>query len=298
MKGIILAGGTGSRLYPATCVVSKQLLPVYDKPMIYYPLSTLMMAGIREILIITRPEEGPLFQRLLGDGKHLGIDIRYAAQESPRGLADAFLIGADFLEGGPAALILGDNIFYGHGLIQTLEAATVTFRGGDRAGARLFSYRVSDPERYGIIELDPAGRPLSIEEKPQLPRSSQAVVGLYFYDERVTELAQAISPSARGELEITSINQTYLDWGDLTVIQLGRGYAWFDAGTHESLLQAASFMHAIEVRQGLKVGVPEEIAVRKGFISLKDFMTLASSMDSIAYREHLLDIGEEIKKQK
>jgi glucose-1-phosphate thymidylyltransferase len=290
MKGIILAGGSGSRLYPLTQVVSKNLLPVYDKPMIYYPLSTLMMAGIRDILVITRPEEQVLFQRLLGDGRQLGITLRYAVQDQPRGLAEAFIIGADFIAGDTCALILGDNIFYGDGLISLLAESRRHIGESPLAGARIFSYTVRDPSRYGIVELDADGRPVSIEEKPAAPRSRHAVTGLYFYDQRVTGLARQVQPSSRGELEITSINQAYLELGALSVTQLGRGYAWFDTGTHESLIQAGAFLQAVEERQGLKVACLEEIAWRQGFISREQLNALRLALPQNSYGRYLAEI--------
>ena len=292
MKGILLAGGSGSRLYPLTRVVSKNLLPVYDKPMVYYPLSTLMLAGIREILVITRPEEKSLFQRVLGDGSALGLSLQYATQAEPRGLADAFLIGADFLAGGPAALILGDNIFYGDGLIALLGDTRARLTATRGAGASIFSYPVRDPSRYGIVELDASGRPLSIEEKPAQPRSRHAVVGLYFYDERVVEIARRVRPSARGEIEITDVNRAYLEAGALSVTRFGRGYAWFDAGTPESLIQAGAFLQAVEERQGFKVACLEEIAWRQGFISTAQFDALRRSLPDSAYARYLADLRE------
>jgi glucose-1-phosphate thymidylyltransferase len=292
VKGIVLAGGSGSRLYPLTRVVSKNLLPVYDKPMIYYPLSTLMMAGIREILLITRPEEQPLFRRLLGDGAQFGISLSYAVQEAPRGLAEAYLIGADFVGDGPSALVLGDNIFYGDGLISLLGETRHRLERGE-AGACIFSYTVRDPTRYGIVELDAAGRPVSIVEKPAQPRSRNAVVGLYFYDGRVADIARRVRPSARGELEITDVNRAYLEMGALTVTRLGRGYAWFDAGTHESLIQAGAFLQAVEERQGLKVACLEEIALRQGFVSRARFDEIRRALPDNAYGRYLAEIADE-----
>lgn len=293
MKGIILAGGSGSRLYPLTQVLSKHLLPVYDKPMIYYPLSTLMLAGIRNILIITRPEEQGLFHRLLGDGAHLGITLTYAVQAEPRGLAEAFIIGANFLEKEVCALILGDNIFYGDGLINLLAESHNPGAEHPVAGARIFTYTVRDPSRYGIVELDDQDRPLSIEEKPALPRSRHAVTGLYFYDQRVVEIARQVQPSVRGELEITSINQAYLALGALSVTRLGRGYAWFDTGTPESLIQAGAFLQAVEERQGLKVACLEEIAWRQGFISRGQLSDLCQALPPNAYGRYLAELLNE-----
>jgi len=290
VKGLILAGGSGSRLYPLTQVVSKNLLPVYDKPMIYYPLSTLMLAGIRDILLITRPEEQALFKRLLGNGEHLGIALSYAIQDQPRGLADAFIIGADFIAGDVCALILGDNIFYGDGLISLLTESRQQLVDVSTGGARIFSYTVRDPSRYGVVELDAQDKPVSIEEKPVAPRSRNAVTGLYFYDQRVSDIARRVQPSVRGELEITSINQAYLDLGALAVTRLGRGYAWFDTGTHESLIQAGSFLQAVEERQGLKVACLEEIAWRQGFITREQLRAIAMSLPRNSYGSYLAEI--------
>ena len=282
-KGIILAGGAGTRLYPLTLAVSKQLVPVYNKPMVYYPLSTLMLAGIREILVITTPHDAPAFQRLLGHGGDLGLSIEYAVQERPNGIAEAFRIGRAFIGRSPVALVLGDNLFYGHGLPESLRAA------GERAqGGTIFAYWVRDPERYGVIEFDGAGRPVSIQEKPARPRSSWAVTGLYFYDAGVVEVADGLVPSARGELEITDVNAAYLRAGRLHVEKLGRGVAWLDTGTHEALLQASTFIQTIETRQGLMVACLEEIAYRMGWISAGDVERIAKPMRDNAYGQYLL----------
>ncbi|WP_376691575.1 glucose-1-phosphate thymidylyltransferase RfbA [Wenzhouxiangella sp. EGI_FJ10409] len=281
-KGIILAGGSGTRLYPLTQVISKQLLPVYDKPMIYYPLSTMMQAGIREILIITTPHEQALFKRLLGDGSQWGIELSWAVQDEPRGLADAFIIGREFLDGHPACLILGDNIFHGGGLRELLERAN-----GRARGATVFGYWVSDPERYGVAEMDGEGRVLSLEEKPERPKSNYAVTGLYFYDERVCGFAADLEPSARGELEITDLNRRYLEAGDLTVERMGRGYAWLDTGTHQSLQQASSYIETLESRQGLRVACPEEIAFRQGWINGEQLLALAEPLTKSGYGDYL-----------
>jgi glucose-1-phosphate thymidylyltransferase len=282
-KGIILAGGSGTRLYPVTKVVSKQLLPVHDKPMVYYPLSVLMLAGIREILLISTPADTPRFAELLGDGSAWGLDIRYCVQPSPDGLAQAFVLGRDFVGADPSALILGDNIFYGHDL------ATLVRRANERtSGATVFAYHVNDPERYGVVEFDADNRAISLEEKPAKPRSRYAVTGLYFYDQRVCDIAASIRPSARGELEITDVNRRYLEMGALDVEVMGRGYAWLDTGTHQSLLQAASFIETIEERQGLKVACPEEIAYRAGWIDAGQLERLAQPLAKNGYGQYLL----------
>jgi glucose-1-phosphate thymidylyltransferase len=284
-RGIILAGGAGTRLHPVTQAVSKQLLPVYDKPMIYYPLSTLMLAGIRDVLLISTPRDLPRFEELLGDGAQWGLSLRYAEQPRPEGIAQAFHIGRDFVEGHPSCLILGDNIFYGRGLQDMLLNASQR-----RAGATVFAYYVRDPERYGVVDFDDDGRAVSIEEKPEQPQSSYAVTGLYFYDERVVDVAAGLEPSDRGELEITDVNRWYLDRGDLHVERMGRGMAWLDTGTHTSLLQASNFVQTIADRQGLKVSCPEEIAWRKGWISSEDVRRIGASMDNNTYGQYLLDL--------
>jgi glucose-1-phosphate thymidylyltransferase len=287
-KGIILAGGSGTRLYPLTLAVSKQLVPVYDKPMIYYPLSTLMMAGIRDILIITTPHDQQSFIRLLGDGAAFGVNLSYAVQDRPEGLAHAFILGRSFINAAPCALALGDNIFFGHGLPDYLHSAVA-----QRSGATVFAYRVRDPHRYGVVEFDATGRAISLEEKPVNPRSSYAVPGLYFYDEHVSSIAAELRPSARGELEITDLNMAYLISGQLRVEVMGRGIAWLDTGSHEALLQASTFIQAIEERQGLKVACPEEVAYRAGFISADDVLRTARTMESNLYGAYLRQLIED-----
>lgn len=290
MKGIILAGGKGTRLYPLTIATSKQLLPVYDKPMVYYPLSMLMLAGIREVLIISTPDALPAFRELLKDGSHWSMKFDYKEQAEPRGLADAFLVGRDFIGDSPVCLILGDNIFYGEGMISLLQKCAALTEG-----AFIFGYRVTDPQRYGIVEFDAAENVLSLEEKPQKPRSNFAVPGIYFYDNQVVKMAEKVKPSARGEIEITDLNKLYLEQGQLKVKVFGRGVAWLDAGTHESLLQAAMFIEAIQNRQGLMISCPEEIAYRMGFIDVNQLQKLGEALSGNSYGEYLLDIAEKMR---
>jgi glucose-1-phosphate thymidylyltransferase len=286
MKGIILAGGSGTRLYPLTLATSKQLMPVYDKPMIYYPLSVLMLAGIREILIISTPHDLPHFRRLLGDGTQWGISFSYAEQPSPDGLAQAFIIGADFVRGETSALILGDNIYYGHGMAELVGPGRIK-----PTGATVFAYHVNDPHRYGIVEFDEHGVATSVEEKPAVPRSNWAVTGLYFCDERVVEIARNLKPSARGELEISDVIKAYLVGGELEVKRMGRGFAWFDMGTHDSLLEASAFVQTLEKRQGLKIACPEEIAYQQGYITHREFMALGRRFEKSAYGQYLLEVA-------
>ena len=288
MKGIILAGGSGTRLYPLTKVTSKQLLPIYDKPMIYYPMSVLMSAGIRDILIISTPQDTPRFQELLGDGHHFGVELSYAVQPSPDGLAQAFVIGADFIGDDTVAMILGDNIFSGHGLRKRLKAAVENAEQG--RGATVFGYYVNDPERFGVVELDDTGKALSIEEKPKEPKSNYAVTGLYFYDKKVVERAKALKPSARGELEITDLNRVYLDEGTLHVVTLGRGYAWLDTGTMDSLAEATEFVRVVESREGIQISALEEIAYRNGWISREDVLRVYEELKKNQYGQYLKDV--------
>ncbi len=288
MKGIILAGGSGTRLYPLTLATSKQLMPVYNKPMIYYPLSVLMLAGVTEILIISTPADLPQFQRLFGEGSQWGLSFSYAVEPRPEGLAQAYIIGADFIKGEPSVLILGDNVFYGHGLPDLLAPGHI-----QSTGATVFAYHVNDPQRYGIVEFNVSGRALSVEEKPRMPRSNWAVTGLYFFDARVIDIAANLKPSGRGELEIADVISAYLEWGQLDVKRMGRGFAWFDMGTHDSLIEASIFVQTLEKRQGLHIACPEEIAYNQGFITHEEFVTLAKKFEKSAYGQYLLKVANE-----